>query len=69
MALRDEIKVKQNKLADLQEWVDARPNRDEWLEIILNTEYSMYAVAALLNKHGFRCDHNVVFRFRKKNAR
>ena len=68
MALRDEIKPKVNKLAELQAFIDAQPNGDEWLELIMDTGYSTYAVAELLGKYGFKCDWNVVFRFRTRNV-
>ena len=68
MALRDEIKPKQNKTQDLAVWLDAQPNGEEWYEIIYDEQYSCRAVAALLSKHGFKCDANVVVRFRAKHV-
>ena len=68
MSLRDEIKPKVNKLAELEAFVDSQPNRDEWLEVIFDKQFSTYAIAELLGKHGFKCDWNVVFRFRGRHA-
>lgn len=68
MALRDEIAPKQNKLLGLADWLNAQSNRDEWLAILLDEQYSSNAVAKLLTKYGFACDWNVVFRYREKHA-
>ena len=69
MGLRDEIKPKLNKLAGLREFVEAQTNADEWHQVIMDTDYSTYSVAALLTKHGFPCDWNVVYRYRERHAR
>ena len=68
MALRDEIRIKQNRLADLTIWLDAQPNGEEWYEIIYDQQYSSQAVAALLTKHGFKADANLIARFRNKHV-
>ena len=68
MALRDEIKTKQNRLADLTVWLDAQLNGEEWYEIIYDQQYSSAAVATLLNKHGFKADANLIARFRAKHV-
>jgi hypothetical protein len=68
MALRDEIQPKINKLAELAKWLDDQPNGEEWYELIYDEQYSNQAVAALLKKHGFVCDFNVVHRFRAKHV-
>ena len=69
MALRDEIRAKVNKLADLEAFVEAQDNRQEWLDVILDEGFSNYAVAELLTKHGCKVDWNVVYRFRERHAR
>ena len=68
MALRDEIRIKQNRLADLTIWLDAQPNGEEWYEIIYDQQYSSQAVAGLLTKHGFKADANLIARFRNKHV-
>ena len=68
MALRDEIRIKQNRLADLTVWLDAQPNGEEWYEIIYDQQYSSQAVAGLLIKHGFKADANLIARFRNKHV-
>lgn len=68
MALRDEINPKGNKLAELEEWISKRPNKKEWLDVVLDEAFSNQAVAALLAKHGFKTDWNVVYRFRMRRA-
>lgn len=68
MALRDEIRIKQNRLADLTVWLDAQPNGEEWYEIIYDQQYSSQAVAGLLTKHGFKADSNLIARFRTKHV-
>jgi hypothetical protein len=68
MALRDEIRIKQNRLADLTVWLDAQPNGEEWYEIIYDQQYSSQAVAGLLTKHGFKADANLIARFRNKHV-
>lgn len=68
MALRDEINPKINKLLDLEQFLNEQDNRAEWLEVILDEQYSNRAVATLLKRHGFRCDHNLIFRFRTLHA-
>ena len=68
MALRDEIRIKQNRLADLSVWLDAQPNGEEWYEIIYDQQYSSQAVAGLLTKHGFKADANLIARFRNKHV-
>jgi hypothetical protein len=68
MALRDEIKIKQNRLADLTIWLDAQPNGEEWYEVIYDQQYSSQAVAGLLTKHGFKADANLIARFRNKHV-
>jgi hypothetical protein len=68
MALRDEITQKQNKIGDLVTWVNKQKNRKEWLDIILDESFSNQAVAALLSKHGFKTDWNVVYRYRMRHG-
>lgn len=68
MALRDEIRIKQNRLADLTVWLDAQANGEEWYEIIYDQQYSSQAVAGLLTKHGFKADANLIARFRNKHV-
>ena len=68
MALRDEIRIKQNRLADLTVWLDAQPNGEEWYEIIYDQQYSSQAIAGLLTKHGFKADANLIARFRNKHV-
>jgi hypothetical protein len=68
MALRDEIRIKQNRLAELTIWLDAQPNGEEWYEIIYDQQYSSQAVAGLLTKHGFKADANLIARFRNKHV-
>jgi hypothetical protein len=68
MALRDEIRIKQNRLADLTIWLDAQPNGEEWYDIIYDQQYSCQAVAGLLTKHGFKADANLIARFRNKHV-
>ena len=68
MALRDEIRIKQNRLADLTIWLDAQPNGEEWYEIIYDQQYSSQAIAGLLTKHGFKADANLIARFRNKHV-
>jgi hypothetical protein len=68
MALRDEIRIKQNRLADLTVWLDAQPNGEEWYEVIYDQQYSSAAVAGLLTKHGFKADANLIARFRNKHV-
>ena len=68
MALRDEIKIKQNRMADLTVWLDAQPNGEEWYDIIYDQQYSSQAVAGLLTKHGFKADANLIARFRNKHV-
>jgi hypothetical protein len=68
MALRDEIRIKQNRLADLTVWLDAQPNGEEWYELIYDQQYSSAAVAGLLTKHGFKADANLIARFRNKHV-
>jgi len=68
MALRDEIRIKQNRLADLTVWLDAQPNGEEWYEVIYDQQYSSQAVAGLLTKHGFKADANLIARFRNKHV-
>ena len=68
MALRDEIRIKQNRLADLTVWLDAQPNGEEWYEIIYDQQYNSQAVAGLLTKHGFKADANLIARFRNKHV-
>jgi hypothetical protein len=68
MALRDEIRIKQNRLADLTVWLDAQPNGEEWYELIYDQQYSSQAVAGLLTKHGFKADANLIARFRNKHV-
>jgi hypothetical protein len=68
MALRDEIQPKLNKVAGLEKWLDDQPNGEEWYQIIYDLQYSHLAVAKLLTKHGFACDHNVIARFRQKHV-
>jgi len=68
MALRDEIRIKQNRLADLTIWLDAQPNGEEWYEVIYDQQYSSQAVAGLLTKHGFKADANLIARFRNKHV-
>ena len=68
MALRDEIRIKQNRLADLTVWLNAQPNGEEWYEIIYDQQYSSQAVAGLLTKHGFKADANLIARFRNKHV-
>jgi hypothetical protein len=68
MALRDEIRIKQNRLADLTIWLDAQPNGEEWYEVIYDQQYSSAAVAGLLTKHGFKADANLIARFRNKHV-
>ena len=68
MALRDEIKIKQNRIADLAVWLDSQPNGEEWYEIIYDQQYSSAAVATLLNKHNFKADANLIARFRAKHV-
>ena len=68
MALRDEIRIKQNRLADLTVWLDAQSNGEEWYEIIYDQQYSSQAVAGLLTKHGFKADANLIARFRNKHV-
>jgi hypothetical protein len=68
MALRDEIRIKQNRLADLTIWLDAQPNGEEWYELIYDQQYSSQAVAGLLTKHGFKADANLIARFRNKHV-
>ena len=68
MALRDEIAAKPNKIGGLGDWLEVQPNKDEWLDVILDeTSFSNNAVAKLLTKHGFKCDWNVVYRFRRRH--
>ena len=68
MALRDEIKVKPNRVADLAVWLDAQANGEEWYELIYDQQYSSAAVATLLTKHGFKADANLIARFRNKHV-
>ena len=68
MALRDEISPKRNKIADLDIWLSKRSNKKEWLDVIHDEAFSCQAVAALLSKHGFKTDWNVIYRFRIRNA-
>jgi hypothetical protein len=68
MALRDEIKTKPNRVAELAVWLDAQPNGEEWYEIIYDQQYSSKAVAGLLTKHGFKADANLIARFRAKHV-
>ena len=68
MALRDEIRIKQNRLADLTIWLDAQPNGEDWYEVIYDQQYSSQAVAGLLTKHGFKADANLIARFRNKHV-
>jgi hypothetical protein len=68
MALRDEIKIKQNKLHDISVWIDAQANGQEWYDIIYDMQYSSAAVASLFCKHGFKADPNLIARFRAKHV-
>jgi hypothetical protein len=68
MALRDEIEPRQNRLHDLGVWIDAQSNGEEWYDLIYNLDYSNHSIAKLLSKHGFKCDWNVVYRFRRKHV-
>jgi hypothetical protein len=68
MGLRDEIQPKLNKVADLAKWLDDQPNGEEWYDLIYDQQYSSQAIASLLAKHGFKCDFNVVHRFRAKHV-
>lgn len=68
MGLRDEIQPKKNRLEELHTWLDQQPNKDEWLDVISDRQFSSHAVAKLLEKHGFKCDHNTVHRMRTKHG-
>jgi hypothetical protein len=68
MALRDQIKIKQNRLHDLSVWIDAQANGEEWYDIVYDQQYSSNAVATLLCKHGFKADPNLIARFRAKHV-
>ena len=68
MALRDQIKIKQNRLHDLSVWIDAQANGEEWYEIVYDQQYSCNAVATLFCKHGFKADPNLIARFRAKHV-
>jgi hypothetical protein len=68
MALRDQIKIKQNRLHDLSVWIDAQANGEEWYEIVYDQQYSCNAVATLCCKHGFKADPNLIARFRAKHV-
>ncbi len=50
------------------EWLAAQPNGEEWYDLIYNLDYSNHSIARLLTKHGFKCDWNVVYRFRRKHV-
>lgn len=68
MALRDEIAPKLNRMQELQDWMDSQPNKDEWYEIFRDISFSNKGIAKLLTKHGFKCDHNHVYRLRVKHG-
>ena len=72
MGILDELKPKNNRLEELKEWLAARPKKEqtEWAEAFTNLErYSNGAIAKLLNSKGFPADDNLVYRYRKLEAR
>lgn len=69
MGLRDELQPKTEKLQTLIDWVQAQPNADEWHEVLMDTSYSLSALAKLCIAHGqTTCTQNVVFRYRERHA-
>ena len=69
MPLRDEINRKINKLDELAKFIAKQKNSQEWLDVILDEAYSGESVSQLLNRHKFKADANLIYRFRKNHAR